>query len=247
MSISKQKKLEKMPNLPSILFIGIPGPGLIGTLSLTYIVHSLKMEMVGEMEHSRMPSIVFIDEGNLVGPIRLFKRDSLFAVVSDVPVDYSFVEGFAESTVDFCKKNKVDMIVVLSGIHVQERNLSNLKTYGIVTDQRIEKVLYENEIPKFLSGMITGPDAALLTFLKNSPIPTMVLFTECNFFFPDPEAAIHTIKTVSHILKTEIDLTEFKKQIEFLRLQSRQLMQETLNVMTPEKAQPEIGSPQIYK
>jgi len=107
--------------------------------------------------------------------------------------------------------------------------------------------LYENEIPKFLSGMITGPDATILTRLKNSPIPTMILYTECNFFFPDPEAAINTIKTVSRILKTEIDITEFKKQIDFLRLQGRQLMEETLTILRPEKTQAPVTVPPIYK
>jgi predicted ATP-grasp superfamily ATP-dependent carboligase len=54
----KSKKLEKIPKEPSILFVGIPGPGLIGTLSLNYVIHSLKMDIVGEIEHSDLSNII---------------------------------------------------------------------------------------------------------------------------------------------------------------------------------------------
>ena len=48
-------------------------------------------------------------------------------------------------------------------------------------------------------------------------------------------------------LKTKIDITEFKKQIDFLRLQGRQLMEETLTILHPEKGVPPGPIPQIYK
>ena len=247
MTENKPKKLEKIPTSSSILFVGIPGPGLIGILSLTYIIHTLKMEIIGEVEHPDLSNIIFIDNGELFGPARIYKKNSLFAIISDVPIDYTLADGFAESIIDFCKKNKVGMIIILSGLQAIGRDLVSLKTYGLVTDERLERVLYENEIPKFLSGMITGPDATILTRLKSSSVPTMTLYTDCNFFFPDPEAAINTIKTVSRILKTEIDITEFKKQIDFLRLQGRQLMEETLTVLRPEKTQAPVTAPPIYR
>jgi uncharacterized protein len=243
MSTGKPKKLK---NTSSVLIIGIPGPGLIGTLSLSYIIHSLNMEIIGEIEHPDISNVIFIDNGNLAGPIRLYKKGSVFAALSDIPIDYIIARGFTESIIDFCKKNKIDMVMVLSGLQAVERNAANLKTYGLVTNERLERILYENEIPKFLSGIIAGPDATILTILKNSSVPTLVLYTECNFFFPDPEAAINTIKTISRILNIEIDITEFKKQIDFLRLQSRQLMEETLTILHPEKT-PTMPAPQIYK
>jgi uncharacterized protein len=181
-----------------------------------------------------------------VGPVRIYKKDKTFAILSDIPIDYDNVVDFADSIIDFSKKNNIDLILFSSGIHTPDRNISNLKTYGLVTRESLEKILYDNEIPKFLSGVISGPDATILSQLKNSEIPTIALHTECNYFFPDPDAAMQTIKTISHIMKTEIDLTEFKKQIDYLRLQNRQLMEETLNVLQPQK-EPTTTPPQIYK
>jgi len=239
------KSLKKIPSRPSALIVGIPGPGLIGTLSVSYLVHSLDMEIVGEIENEDTTPVVFIDNGEIFGPIRIYKKESLYAILSDIPIDYDMASGFSQSLIDFAQKNNIDMILLLSGIHVSEKNIDDIKTYGLATNTKLDAVMYENEIPKFLSGMIAGPDATILTHLKNSPIPTLVLFTQCNFFFPDPESAMHAINTIARIVKQEVDLTEFKKQMNYMRLQGRQLMEETLNVLQQEK-EPQ-KPPQIYK
>ena len=239
---SKIKRIEK--EFP-IMLVGIPGPGLVGTLSLNYIIHSLKMNIIGEVENPEITPVVFIDNGEIFGPIRIYKSGSIFAVLSDTPIDFELAPSFSQSILEFAEKNGIGMIVIPTGIHVPDRNVENLKTYGLVTNEKLDNIMYENEIPKFLSGVIAGPDAIILTYLKNSSIPTLILFTECNLFFPDPESAMHTIQTIAKIVNRDIDLTEFKKQINFLRLQGRHLMEETLNVMQQEKES--TSPPQIYK
>lgn len=240
----QEHKIKKLEDT-SVLILGIPGPGLIGTISTTYIVNALKMKLIGEIENSPA-SIVFIDNGQIVGPVRIYQKGKIFAILSDIPIDYDNAIGFIESVMGFSKKHNIDLIIFTSGIHVPERNISNLKTYGLGTYEKLDKLLYDNEIPKFLSGVISGPDATILTQLKNSTIPTIVLHTECNYFFPDPDAAMQTIRTVSRIIKTKIDLTEFKRQIDYLRLQNRQLMEDTLNVLQAQK-ESQSSPPQIYK
>lgn len=241
----KKIKKNQLVESPSVLLLGIPGPGLIGTITTTYIIHALKMDLVGEIANSPT-TIVFVDNGQIMGPVRIYKKDNLFAILSDIPIDYDNAVDFTESVIEFSKKNNVDLIVFMSGIHVPERNISNLKTYGLVTHEKLEKILYDNEIPKFLSGVISGPDATILAQLKNSSMPTIAFNTECNYFFPDPDAAMQTIKIIAQITKKNIDLTEFKKQMDYLRLQNRQLMEDTLNVL---QAQQESSTtpPQIYK
>lgn len=238
-------KLKKIHKELSILLVGIPGPGLVGTLSLNYIIHSFKMDIIGEIENPEITPVVFIDNGEIFGPVRIYKSGSIFAVLSDTPIDYELAPSFSQSIIEFAQKNRIDVIIIPTGIHVPDRNVENTKTYGLVTDEKLDAIMYENEIPKFLSGVIAGPDAIILTYLKNSPIPSLILFTECNLFFPDPESATHTIKTIAKIVNRNIDLTEFKKQTNFLRLQGRHLMEETLNVIQKEKES--TAPPQIYK
>ena len=245
LSKNKIRSLKKIPNEPSVLIVGIPGPGLIGTLSVSYLVHTLDMEIVGEIENPNTTPVVFIDEGEIFGPIRIYKNGPIFAVLSDMPIDYDVAVSFTQSLIEFAQKNGVDIIIMPSGIHATEKNAENIKTFALSTDERLDSITYENEIPKFLTGMIAGPDATILTHLKNSPIPALILFTQCNFYFPDPESAIHSIEIISSIIKRKIDLTEFKKQMNYLRLQGRQLMEKTLDVLQQESESQK--PPQIYK
>ena len=137
------------------------------------------------------------------------------------------------------------MIILPNVIEAVSKEPGNIKTFGLSTDERLDAVMYENEIPKFLTGMIAGPDATILTYLKNSSVPSLILLTQCNFFFPDPESAMQSIKVISSIIKRDVDLTEFKTQMNYLRLQGRQLMEDTLNILQQEK-EPQ-APPQIYK
>ncbi len=240
----KIKKQESVEN-PSILLLGIPGPGLIGTMTTAYIIHTLKMELVGEIENN--PTfVIFVDNGQITGPVRIYKKDKIFAILSDIPIDYDNAIGFTESVVEFSKKNNIDFIIFTSGIHMPDRNTSNPKTYGLVTHEKLEKLLYDNEISKFLSGVISGPDATILAQLKNSNMPTIAFHTESSYFFPDPDAAMQTIKIISQIIRKDIELTEFKKQMDYLRLQNRQLMEDTLNVLQTQRESSTVP-PQIYK
>ncbi|MDE1843587.1 MAG: PAC2 family protein, partial [Thaumarchaeota archaeon] len=43
-------KKTKLTKTPRILLLGLPGPGLIGTMSITYVIHTLKMELIGEIQ-----------------------------------------------------------------------------------------------------------------------------------------------------------------------------------------------------
>ena len=76
----------------------------------------------------------------------------------------------------------------------------------------------------------------------------MILYTECNFFFPDPAAAISATQILAKILKVKIDTTEIQKSVDALRLQNRQLMQETLQRLRQGEGegQPHVPTPHIY-
>lgn len=120
------------------------------------------------------------------------------------------------------------------------------KIYGLVTHQSLEETLYTNQISKFLAGSIFGTDAAIISVFRKSKIPALILYAECHPFFPDPEASIVSIITLAQILNIKIDTTDIQKKMEYLRIQRRNLMDETIRTLQQQKIENKPRVPQIY-
>ena len=233
----------------NVLLVGFPSNGLVGTFAISYLVHYLGMKQIGEIEHPDLPPTLFVEEGEILPPIRIYKKNNIFVIISDLPFDPYRAYDFSESILQYCKNNDIRKIIIVSGMETINRDPKAPKIYGLVTHQSIEEVLYTNQISKFLAGSIFGTDAAIISVFRKSKIPALILYAECHPFFPDPEASILAITTLAKILNVTVDTTDIQKKMERLRIQHRNLMDETIRALQQqqkEKQQP-ARAPQIYR
>ncbi|MDX1441677.1 MAG: PAC2 family protein [Nitrosopumilaceae archaeon] len=232
----------------NILLIGFPSNGLVGTFTISYLVHKLDMKQIGEIDHPDLPPTLFVEDGEILPPIRIYKKNNIFVIMSDLPFDPFVAYNFAESILDYCKKNKINKIMIVSGMESVNRDPKSPKIYGLVTHKKLEKILYDNRISKFLSGSIFGTDASMISVFRKSKIPALILYAECHPFFPDPEASIVAITTTAKILGVKVDTTDIQKKIEWLRIQHRNLMDETIRSLQLQQQEKKPGrAPQIYR
>ena len=237
-------ELTKIGPQEKTLLVGFPSNGLVGTFSIYYLIHHLKMKCIGDVEVSDLPSTLFVEEGEILAPIRVYNKNNLFVIISDVPFDQYLAEKFALAVHAFCKDHTIKKIVLVSGMETVNQKEGDPKIYGLVTHTILESELYDNQIPKFLNGSIFGTDAAIISVFRKTSIPTMALYAECHPFFPDPEASIIAIVTLAKILDIEIDIKDIQNKIDTLRMQHRNLMEETLRTLQKEK---QTRAPQIYR
>ncbi len=243
----KSKKLSRKSN-DNILLVGFPSNGLVGTFTISYLIHYLKMEQVGEIENLGLPPALFVEDGEIMAPIRIYNKDNLYIIVSDLPFGPFLAYDFAQSVLEFCKKNRISKIIIVSGMETANRDPKTSKIFGMVTHQSLEETLYKNEIPKFLSGSIFGTEAAMISIFRKSKVPTLILYAECHPFFPDPEASTVAITTVAKILNVKVDTADIQKRIERLRIHHRNLMEETIKALEQQQEkQPQSTTPQIYR
>ncbi|MCV0399349.1 MAG: PAC2 family protein [Nitrosarchaeum sp.] len=233
-------------NQENILLVGFPSNGLVGTFSISYLVHYLGMKQIGEIDHPDLPPTLFVEDGEILAPIRIYKKDNLFVIMSDLPFDPYRAYDFSESILQYCKSNDIKKIVIVSGMETINREPNTPKIYGLVTHQSLEEILYDNQISKFLSGSIFGTDAAIITVFRKSKVPALILYAECHPFFPDPEASILAITTLAKVLNVKVDTTDIKKRMERLRIQHRNLMEETIRALQQQQ-QDKTRVPQIYR
>jgi uncharacterized protein len=229
------------------LLLGFPGNGLIGTFTISYLISYLQMKLVGEINHPDLPPALFVENGEIISPIRIYKKDDLFAIISDIPIYPDIAYDFTNSIVSYCIAQKISKVIVPSGVDTDSIDHKDNKTYGLATDASFDKIMYETDTPKFLAGTIIGADATIITTFRNSKIPLLMLYTACHPFFPDPQASIDAIKSLAKILKIEIDTSDIQKRIDYLRIQHRNLMQETLEALQQQEKPLPTKAPPIYR
>ena len=94
-------------NQENILLVGFPSNGLVGTFSISYLVHYLGMKQIGEIDHPDLPPTLFVEDGEILAPIRIYKKDNLFVIMSDLPFDPYRAYDFSESILQYCKNNDI--------------------------------------------------------------------------------------------------------------------------------------------
>ncbi len=229
----------------STLLVGFPSNGLVGTFAVSYLIHSLKMKQIGEIEVPDLPSTLFVENGEILAPIRVYNKENIFVIISDVPFNQYLAEGFAQAIHEFCNRNSIKKIIIVSGMETPNQEKNAPKIFGLVTHPILDNILYKNQIPKFLDGSIFGTDASIISVFRKTKIPVLVLYAECHPFFPDPEASIVAIETVGEILDVTVDIQDIKKRIDKLRVQHRKLMEETIRTLQQQEKQG--STPQIYR
>ena len=66
-------KMFKQVNLKGFTFIeGFPGAGLVGPMTISYIIDKLKLEYVGYMKSTDFPPLVSIHKNEPMPPIRIY-------------------------------------------------------------------------------------------------------------------------------------------------------------------------------
>ena len=240
MKITKPSVCEKT------LLVGFPSNGLVGTFSISYLIYYLKMKQTGEIEVPDLPATIFVEGGEILAPIRIYNKDNIFVIISDIPFNEYLAGKFALTINEFCKKNAIKKIVIVSGMETVNQKKEAPKIYGLATHTILDEILYKNQIPKFLDGSIFGTDAAIISVFRKTKIPALILYAECHPFFPDPEAAIIAIVTLSKVLDIKIDTSDIQNRMERLRIQHRNLMEETIRTLQ-QKQEKQVKPPQIYR
>ncbi len=238
--------IAKIDNQEKTLLVGFPSNGLVGTFSISYLIHNLKMKQVGEIDMPDIPATLFVENGEILAPIRVYNKNNIFVIISDIPFNPYLADKFAQAVHEFCRKNAIKKIIIVSGMETINKKKESPKIYGLVTHPILENILYNNQITKFLDGSIFGTDAAIVSVFRKTKIPALVLYAECHAFFPDPEASIVAIVTVANILDVKVDTKDIQNKMDKLRIQHRNLMEETLRTLQQQQEKQSMVT-QIYR
>jgi uncharacterized protein len=140
--------LNNLKKDKTILIAGFPGPGLVGSISTSYIIDKLKMYQIAFVEsHYISPGVIFID-GKLRHPFRLYANEqgNVCVLVCEAPIMMDGTHFVLDAVMDWAIKNSIEEVMVLDGIPVQGIPDSDRKSVILASENMEQNSMRETNV-----------------------------------------------------------------------------------------------------
>jgi uncharacterized protein len=249
--LAKVVQGKKKLNSP-ILIAGFPGPGLVGSISTSYIINKLHMNQIACVESEFIVPGVIYTEGKLRHPFRLYsnKEGDICVLVCEAPIMVEGMYSVLDTFVKWALNNKVNEVMVLDGIAVEglpdskrmpiilssdgrEADAANLihdgNSNSDVTNKEEEEKKDDNSHSIYPStAFIGGIAGGILSSCLSNGIASKALLISAARRIPDPEGAAIIIESLSKITNNEslkIDTQQLREQGASLKMRMEKIIQ----------------------
>ncbi len=223
-----ETKIVEIPK-PSYMVLGLPDAGLVGSISVSHMVRTLKMEEFGGIESYRFfPPVAVIHEGKPHAPIRFFYKDNVVVVVPEIAIPPQAIYPLSLAILDYAQKRGFDYIISITGAPVPNRmNLDKPRIYWLASNDRAAKLVSELKIDQFKEGLLVGPYAIIFKESVKRRVSNLLLLAETFMEFPDPEAAAKVLEVLSKVIGVKVDVAKLLEEAELIKIKTRELMKHT--------------------
>jgi len=227
--------------------LGAPDVGLVGAISMSYLIQSLKMEQIGYLESDVFEPIVVVHQGVPETPFRIYGKDDLAALISEIPVEPRALFPEDTATLDWAQSKNVELQVTITVYTVQNRlEIDVPQVFGVGTSPDIRDDFKKGNIEPFEEGFMAGLHALVVRECLKKGVGSIALLAQSHLQYPDPGAAASAINSLNGLLGLNVNVKKLLDQEEEIRLKMRELMRQTQRAMaeTPKAREQEI--PMMY-
>ena len=206
-----------------IIIAGFVGAGLVGPLSVSYIIEKLQMKLIGYMRSKYLPpSAVFIN-GRLRHPFRFYtnKEGTICSIICEITLGMEGLYTIIAAILDWAKEKGSNEIIILDGVASEEHDN---KAYCAAEDD-LCRVMADKNINIIPHGFITGMPGGILNECLLREIQGLVLLVKANKNSVDLTAATTLVEAVNKLYETNIDTTDLKNKKEKIGIDFKELSQ----------------------
>ena len=244
--LAKVVQGEKKLNAP-ILIAGFPGPGLVGSLSTSYIINKLRMNQIACVESEFIVPGVIYAEGKLRHPFRLYSNQEgdVCVLVCEAPIIIQGMYSVLDTVMKWALSNNVKEVIVLDGIGVEglpdskrtpiilssdgrEADAANLIHDNKNEIRNGEQRVDENGSAYPTTAFMGGISGGILSSCLSNGIASKALLIYAARGIPDPEAAAILIESLAKITDNErlkINTEQLRQQAEGLKKRMEKIIQ----------------------
>ena len=192
-----------------IIFAGFVGAGLVGPLSVGYMIEKLKMEEIGYLRSKHLPPSTVFMQGRLRHPFRLYanKEGTVCAIICEITLPFG-LHDIVNTILDWAEKKGSHEIVILDGV----ASATHDDKAFCAAEEDLCRVMENNDIKMIPQGFITGVAGGLLNECLVRKIQGVTLLVKANDKGPDPLAAATLVEAVNRAYDMNIDTTELRKE-----------------------------------
>jgi uncharacterized protein len=186
--------------------------------------------------------------------MRLYGRDKLALLVSEMAPMDALARLIADNLLSFMKENGLRTLVSLEAIVQQQQQQRGVpgssdeesdeekeeekpEVFVIASTPELKKKLEDSGLNIFKEGMITGVSGILLSEGERLGIDVVCILTEANPMFPDARAASRLIEVVNHMEDLNIDLDKLNRQAEEIEEKVRDTMMQAQKYLDAQQKQ----------
>jgi len=193
-----------------IIFAGFVGAGLVGPLSVGYVVDKLKMEEIGYLRSRHLPPSTVFMQGRLRHPFRFYANNdgTICAIICEITLQMQGLYDIISTILDWAEKKGSHEIVILDGVASATHDD---KAFCAAEDD-LCRVMENNDIKMIPQGFITGVAGGILNECLVRKIRGVTLLVKASDKKPDPLAAATLVDAVNRAYHMSIDTTELRKK-----------------------------------
>ena len=222
-----------------LLIAGFPGPGLVGSISINYVIKKLDMQQIFCFESEFIvPGVIFMD-GKLHHPFRIYSNldGTICAVICEAPIMINGMHSVLDALATWAEDIGINDVFVIDGIAIRpgsstdsnSKVLSNLERRPIILSSSDDKNINSNNnkpnlnIESLIEGSTTfigGIAGGLLSSCISHNISCSVIFIPTQSGIPDPDGAALTIELLQNTIANnnfKVDTSELRKQGEEMK------------------------------
>ena len=240
----------------SVLVTSFTSAGLDATVAAHYIVRSLNLPRVGQLESSDSAPIAVIQGGHVNPAVRVYAQTNFGVVVSEFPPLLASAAPLAEAILAAAESHRARMIVCLEGVvphpvdeegetdgtesvwfAASKEDPSTLTGFTAAGARRLE------------DGVIGGVSGALLVagLRRTVPVVTLLVSSTVPEGFPDHRAGAALIEMLDRMLpEIRIDTKPLRTQAETIEKALRAAMRNRPKT-APDTTEPGAPAPGMYQ
>lgn len=240
-------ELEPVDIEKPMIIEGIPDVGLAGTIAVSHLLDQIEFKHIGTVESDLLPPVMVIHDSKPVHPVRLYSRDNLILLFSEIAIPPVAINPFTKTLVNWFREQNADLVISLSGIPTQNRmDIEELSGFGVGNDDEARGMLKRNEIEFLEEGFISGVYALMLRECTKNNISALSILAQCFPAYPDPGAAAEVLKLLDRILNLGIDVEELLRKSDEVKIKARDLMKQTKSSIADMQKGMESEVPMMY-